>query len=82
MQPKDFTDDPHELLSEDLISGVSFGHMIQVVKEVTFTGKVPPAPKKAAAKKKENSEDGDRTDSDMKYGDADNATAGEKQSLL
>jgi len=80
--PKDFTDDPHELLSEDLTGGVSFGHMIQVVKEVTFTGKAPPAPKKAAPKKKKNSEDVARTDSDMKYGDAEAATAGEKQSLL
>ena len=82
VQPKDFTDDPHELLSEDLTGGVSFGHMIQVVKEVTFTGKAPPAPKKAAPKKKKNSEDVARTDSDMKYGDAEAATAGEKQSLL
>ena len=30
-QPKDFTDDPHETLSDDLSDGIEFSNMIQIV---------------------------------------------------
>jgi len=71
--PKDFTDDPHELMSDDLISGVSYSHMIRVVDKVTFSGKAPPAPEKAPKKKKAAAETKD---------EAKNATEGEQETLL
>jgi len=40
--PKDFTDDPHETLSDDLSDGIEFSNMIQIVP--TSTGNRPPLP--------------------------------------
>jgi len=61
-------------MSDDLISGVSYSHMIRVVDKVTFSGKAPPAPEKAAPKKKKAAAE--------TKDEAKNATEGEQETLL
>ena len=53
VQPKDFTDEPHETLSADLSEGVRYGPQIKIVKTRTPMAPRPDRPEAAGATSEE-----------------------------
>ena len=53
VQPKDFTDEPHETLSADLTEGVHYGPQVKIVKTRTRMTPRPDRPEAAGATSEE-----------------------------